>query len=905
MQSLAAANEEVARILLHLGRSCIQHKSLESSEDEEEEEEEEEEKEKEESSEEVKKEKENNETQKVNRKKKNLLEKLYSSYNQRLVDFVSSSQWPDYQLSPSSLLDGLFDTSFEGHPNVLIITLYSVDIGYSIKMTVDDNNSPIETYFNYEQDSILEYIKNEEIPPHLLDLLEKAKPPLFYCGCVIAEIHDKKTDQQMISRILLRPSNMSVLSDLNQLLAYSNTLNWSYEEKIKLESLLMLASQPELCIDSTPSVGQAVRLLYDMYALRRKELNPLKNNQQITYNIFDSGSIREIYHKSSNSFFNDVQKNSNLAKSANCNSNVNMNCHLMWEFDFRLDSVTLIKLSILVVVKTQEYSLLLNFISEVNSVLRFKINLKTNNLKAYISIILEILKEKVDSRISVVRTYKSGSKPSYVKFLPMLFNDNIHEPSKIVISQLLDNLLKCKLENTCNNFGIAQKKSLNLVSSTNSSQNVLKKNKSYNSILRKRAKIICKNFNVLSEDLKTDSEKCYMKRRKCSIAKMLLHSKKNTETSTSNNANVLENGAESNHGSRLKDLESPPLSPLAVGLSASSSMTCVTSVSSPVTDTYSTVIQIENEQATLKQEVQNHKHLASLELHSIALAPFVSSSSSEMSFVSNTDMELSSVSSPINVVSSVSSPITVVSSTLSKVSSTEAISINSLLASQSLTLQTDRKLLSAFRGQRVRINTKLKSVHSTKNQHLKLLLSNCDAAKTSHIIKQNPPQNINDVIKTASGTLLTQYVKMKPGGKSAVHKNGISNAGQTIYKKIICGNAVGNVNKTMPQLAASLQRTSAVDQTTTNCQLDRRKTKVINNLLNSKDLITSQPNIPISLPGVIVPKNTTSLNQFNNHHQVNIAPRSSNSSVSSFTCQTLNNIKPAIMGSISTANNTQ
>lgn len=92
-----------------------------------------------------------------------------------------------------------------------MITLYSIDIGYSIKIPINESETPIETFFNYAEDAILNYVEKEQLPPHLLDILDKAEPKLFYCGCIIAEIHDQKNGiPGKVYRILLRPSNMVI-----------------------------------------------------------------------------------------------------------------------------------------------------------------------------------------------------------------------------------------------------------------------------------------------------------------------------------------------------------------------------------------------------------------------------------------------------------------------------------------------------------------------------------------------------------------------------------------------------------------------------------------------------------------------------------------------------------------------
>lgn len=53
-------------------------------------------------------------------------------------------------------------------------------------------------------------MEKEKLPPHLLHILGRTEPKLFYCGCVMAEIHDKKDVEvgELLYRILLRPSNM-------------------------------------------------------------------------------------------------------------------------------------------------------------------------------------------------------------------------------------------------------------------------------------------------------------------------------------------------------------------------------------------------------------------------------------------------------------------------------------------------------------------------------------------------------------------------------------------------------------------------------------------------------------------------------------------------------------------------
>lgn len=69
---------------------------------------------------------------------------------------------------------------------------------------------------------------------------------------------------------------------------------------------------------------------------------------------------------------------------------------------------------------------------------RFKINLETNKLKAYIDVILEFLKKNINSDTLVVRRYKSDEKsvPQSTTSVPLLLNDNVYEPSSTDICKV-------------------------------------------------------------------------------------------------------------------------------------------------------------------------------------------------------------------------------------------------------------------------------------------------------------------------------------------------------------------------------------------------------------------------------------------------------------------------------------
>lgn len=58
-------------------------------------------------------------------------------------------------------------------------------------------------------------------------------------------------------------------------------------------------------------------------------------------------------------------------------------------------------------------------------------NLETSELKTYINVILDILKEKISPDMLVVRRYKNdnNSPDRFLTSVPALFNDNIYDPN--------------------------------------------------------------------------------------------------------------------------------------------------------------------------------------------------------------------------------------------------------------------------------------------------------------------------------------------------------------------------------------------------------------------------------------------------------------------------------------------
>lgn len=87
---------------------------------------------------------------------------------------------------------------------------------------------------------------------------------LFYDGCIIAEIRDfrrlsgdiNSSASPEIRHVLLQASTQTLVADLNSI-CNSGHYIWTQEDKYSLESQLLVATQPALCLDPSPRVAVA------------------------------------------------------------------------------------------------------------------------------------------------------------------------------------------------------------------------------------------------------------------------------------------------------------------------------------------------------------------------------------------------------------------------------------------------------------------------------------------------------------------------------------------------------------------------------------------------------------------------------------------------------------------------
>ncbi|CAB3236161.1 unnamed protein product [Arctia plantaginis] len=200
-----------------------------------------------------------------------LFKKLHELYNELSRD---ESLQVNYQglKTTSYLLEKLLAIY---NLNTLIINLYPGNKGYSLSLTVNGNSqylhppdghtsnqeeTLIETpRWPYEEEELLSYIDNEELPVILLDLLESEHSCLFYSGCIIAQIRDYRQAYPSFlcdtHHVLLRPTNQSIITDA---MCIGGRCGWAGEERGALEAVeaaLVHAAAPPLCLDPRPAVG--------------------------------------------------------------------------------------------------------------------------------------------------------------------------------------------------------------------------------------------------------------------------------------------------------------------------------------------------------------------------------------------------------------------------------------------------------------------------------------------------------------------------------------------------------------------------------------------------------------------------------------------------------------------------
>eukprot|EP00071_Canis_lupus_P038545 XP_022272102.1 transcription factor SPT20 homolog-like 1 [Canis lupus familiaris] len=159
----------------------------------------------------------------------------------------------------------------------LVVNLHPGGEGYSLMLEGKQGSCSETIRLPYEEGELLEYLDAEELPPALVDLLEQSQVNIFHCGCVIAQVRDYRQCSHgepagyQTRHVLLRPTMQTLACDMQSIT--SDGQQWTEEEKLLLESQLILATAEPLCLDPSLSVACAAnRLLYNKQKMNTRPM---------------------------------------------------------------------------------------------------------------------------------------------------------------------------------------------------------------------------------------------------------------------------------------------------------------------------------------------------------------------------------------------------------------------------------------------------------------------------------------------------------------------------------------------------------------------------------------------------------------------------------------------------------
>ncbi|KAL4843889.1 hypothetical protein H8958_001692, partial [Nasalis larvatus] len=203
---------------------------------------------------------------------KTLQEKLYDIY---VEECGKEPEDPQELRSNVNLLEKLVRR--ESLP-CLLVNLYPGNQGYSVMLQRKDGSFAETIRLPYDERALLDYLDAEELPPALADVLDKASVNIFHSGCVIVEVRDYRQSSNtqppgyQSRHILLRPTMQTLAHDVKMMTR--DVQIWSQEDKLQLESQLILATAEPLCLDPSVAVAcTANRLLYNK---QKMNTDPMK-----------------------------------------------------------------------------------------------------------------------------------------------------------------------------------------------------------------------------------------------------------------------------------------------------------------------------------------------------------------------------------------------------------------------------------------------------------------------------------------------------------------------------------------------------------------------------------------------------------------------------------------------------
>uniref|UniRef100_A0A673US37 Spt20-like SEP domain-containing protein n=1 Tax=Suricata suricatta TaxID=37032 RepID=A0A673US37_SURSU len=223
--------------------------------------------------------------------KASLFEKLYDLY---VEECGKEPEAAEELRSSVNLLEKLVRK--ESLP-CLVVTLYPRKEGYSVMLEGGKGSYSETVRLPYEEGELLQYLDAEELPPALVDVLEKCQVNFFHSGCVIAQVRDyrqcsREPPGYQSRHILLRPTMQTLACDVQSMTSDDQT--WTQEDKLLLESQLILATAEPLCLDPSVSVAcTANRLLYNKQKMNTR---PMKRSFQ-RYSASSLNQQQELSHR--------------------------------------------------------------------------------------------------------------------------------------------------------------------------------------------------------------------------------------------------------------------------------------------------------------------------------------------------------------------------------------------------------------------------------------------------------------------------------------------------------------------------------------------------------------------------------------------------------------------------------
>ncbi|XP_073990585.1 transcription factor Spt20 homolog isoform X2 [Rhodnius prolixus] len=179
--------------------------------------------------------------------------RLRHLYSQRLTE---PFPFPNQYIKPTSFL--LKRLLQENSFNMVVITLYPLDKGYTIGLRTVTGKEFQGSVQPYSQNLLLDYINKEELPPMFLDYWETTFPQIFYTGCVLVEVKDARIcDPPIVSHVLLKPTTQSLINDVTALLLGDTSGSpCSSDVSLAIEGSIVNNVQPPLSLNPSNEEGR-------------------------------------------------------------------------------------------------------------------------------------------------------------------------------------------------------------------------------------------------------------------------------------------------------------------------------------------------------------------------------------------------------------------------------------------------------------------------------------------------------------------------------------------------------------------------------------------------------------------------------------------------------------------------